>query len=245
MHFVRFCVLCVLSMFCAGCGRISSGGWRQLAQACPHLEVIRLGGSAKCSEAALKALSHILPGITPPHKAAAGAAAAAGKQQPAPPEAPSAPAAAAAAVADSWEDAFASDTEDDHATIQPQQQDVSQHAGPDNISRRSSSSSCGGMQADGPAASSSSAAGGSSGRLKHLQALIWPDVPTAANDLVQQRCPRVLINPPLKPDKLTGELPPREWYPESSLDEPFMQVSGKGGHDEMWWGMLQRRWLVC
>jgi hypothetical protein len=232
-------------MFCAGCGRISSGGWRQLAQACPHLEVIRLGGSAECSEAAVKALSHILPGIPPPHKAA-GAAAAAVKQQPAPPEASSAsaPAAAGAAVADSWEDAFANDSEDDRAVMQPQQQAVSQHASPDSISRRSSSSSCGGTQADGLAAASRSAAGGSSDRLKHLQALIWPDVPTAAIDLVQQRCPRVLINPPLKPDKLTGELPPREWYHEA-LDEPLMQVGGEDGHDDICGACWTSRWLAC
>lgn len=237
------CVLSVSACDCrgvvcclAGCGRISSGGWRQLAQACPHLEVIRLGGSAECSKAALKALPHILPGIPPPHKAAPGAAAAAAKQQAAPPDASSAPAAAAVAAAESWEGAFGSDAEED-VTTQPQQQDAPQPAGPDSISRRSSSSSCGGMQADGPAAASSSAASSSSGRLKHLQALIWPDVPTAAIDLVQQRCPRVLINPPLKPDKLTGELPPREWYAEEPLDEPLMQV-GRGS-----WRSVTSLWI--
>jgi hypothetical protein len=62
------------------------------------------------------------------------------------------------------------------------------------------------------------------GRLKQLQALIWPDVPSAAVELVQQRCPRVLVNPPMRPDKLTGEMPPREWDPQQALDEPYMQV---------------------
>lgn len=164
-----------------------------------------------CSEEALKALPHILPGIPPPpHKAAA--AAACSRQQQAEAAVP-APAAAAAA---SWEDAFASsDSEDED------------EAG------CSTRSSCSGSEqqhqwSTASGSKGAAAAGGgsvtASGRLKHLQALIWPDVPSAAVELVQQRCPRVLINPELKPHKLTGELPPRAWDAAVPLDEPCMQM---------------------
>lgn len=220
-----------------GCGRISAGGWRQLAQAWPNLRVIRLGGSAECSEAALKALPHILPGVQPPpHRAAAAA--------PAPAAAPSGTRAAAAAagavpasgaeaaagvVADSWEDAFASDSEDDQgaAAVQTGPAQGSIHSRSPGCSSSSSEGEvldarqCSGTPASGGSTTSSSVGGG---RLKQLQALIWPDVPSAAVELVQQRCPRVLVNPQLRPDKLTGELPPREWDPLQPLDGPHREV---------------------
>lgn len=192
-----------------GCGRISAGGWRQLAQVCPHLEVVRLGGSAECSEAALKALPHILPGVPPPpHKAAAAAAAQppAGSGRASVPSAPT-----EAAAADSWEDAFASDSDSDEGA------QTSQHN-----AAAADSSSCR-PQPEGQSEAGSIAAG-SGGRLKHLHALIWPDVPSAAVELVQQRCPRVLVNPVLQPDRLTGEMPSREWDPVQPLDEPCMQM---------------------
>jgi hypothetical protein len=217
------CHLCVCT---AGCGRISAGGWRQLANAWPHLRVIRLGGSAECSEASLKALPHILPGVQPPsHRAAAAAslAAAAGPVE-----------AAAGGVADSWEDAFASDNDDDQvgtaAVLHVPSQGSMHSRIPLGCSTGNSSSSDGEVP-DAKQGSVPPANGGSSGgsvvgcgRLKQLQALIWPDVPSAAVELVQQRCPRVLINPPMRPDKLTGEMPPREWDPQQALDEPYMQV---------------------
>jgi len=180
----------------AGCERISAGGWRQLAQLLPQLQVVRLGGTSVCSEEALKALPHILPGVPPPpHKAAAAASS----------NAPAAPA------ADSWEDAFAS------SDSEAEQDDLSAVPAAATGNRRRSSSGSSNEQHPGGSSNSSS------GRLRHLQALIWPDVPSAAVELVQQRCPRVLINPALEPDKFTGELPPREWHPEA-LDEPFMAL---------------------
>lgn len=175
---------------------------------CPHLEVVRLGGSAECSEAALKALPHILPGVPPPpHKAAAAAKLPTGSGGPSAPSTPQ-----EAAAADSWEDAFASDSDSDEG---PQ---TAQH----NAAAAADSSSCR-PQPEWYSAAGSMAAG-SGGRLKHLHALIWPDVPSAAVELVQQRCPRVLVNPVLQPDRLTGEAPPREWDPAKPLDEPRMQV---------------------
>jgi hypothetical protein len=175
---------------------------------CPQLEVLRLGGSAECSEAALKALPHILPGVPPsPHKAAAAKPSAGSNGasvSSAPPE---------AAAADSWEDAFASDSDSDEGTQTVQHNAAA--AGADSSSCR--------PQLEGQSEAGSIAAG-SGGRLKHLHALIWPDVPSAAVELVQQRCPRVLVNPVLQPDRLTGEMPPREWDPVHPLDEPCMQV---------------------
>jgi hypothetical protein len=55
--------------------------------------------------------------------------------------------------------------------------------------------------------------------------LVWPDVPPEALQLVQQRCPRVLVNPALLlPGAATGQVPPAEVNPEVALDEPLMQL---------------------
>lgn len=227
----------------AGCERISAGGLKQLAQAFPHLEVLRLGGSAACSEAALKALPHILPGLPPAqhysHSNNKAAAAVAGVSNSAPAAVVSnsaAAPAAAAVVADSWEDAFASSSDDEEEeggqgddAANDQQQAGSNDAGSGSSSGGSGEQDSAGqpaLQAVSVAANSSSSSSSgfsTSSRLKHLQALIWPDVPSAAVELVQLRCPRVLINPQLKPDKLTGAPPPREWDASIALDELFMQ----------------------
>jgi hypothetical protein len=120
-------------------------------------------------------------------------------------------AAAAPAVADSWEDAASSDDGEQQQQQQQQQQDAP--------GRGSSSGST-----DGSASSSSSS------QLRQLQALIWPDAPPEAVELVQRRCPRVLINPPpLKADPLTGQLPPRQLNPAVALDEPCMALVDVAG----------------
>jgi hypothetical protein len=71
---------CFISMFAvaaaaavAGFDQLSAAGWKRLALAWPRLTIVRLGGSAAANAAALKALPHILPGLTQPPAAAAAA----------------------------------------------------------------------------------------------------------------------------------------------------------------------------
>jgi hypothetical protein len=63
--------------------------------------------------------------------------------------------------------------------------------------------------------------------LKELRVLVWPDVPPEAVQLVQQRCPRVAINPALLPDAVSGQLPPPEVDPRVPLDAPAMALVGQ------------------
>lgn len=165
----------------AGCERIAAGAWRQLAAAWPGLAVVRLGGCSTCSEAALKALPHILPCIShADSNSTAGKEGGGGRAD-------------AADVAtdgpSSWEDVASSDSDSE----------------PDQAA---------------------SAAAAPSGRLKQLRALMWADVPDAALALVAQRCPRVLVNPPVRrADVASGRLP-AELDAAVPLDEPLMALVG-------------------
>jgi hypothetical protein len=178
--------------------------------------VLRLGGTAAASSEALKALQHILPGILPPQAAAAASKAAVGSA------AGGSSAAAVAAEADdalgNWEDAFASDSEQEgdddndftNASLQTSNTDV-QHPGSWDVS----SSRHVQQQA---------AAGDC--RLKELRVLVWPDVPAEALELVQRRCPRVAVNPSLQRDVVSGQLPPPALDPAVALDAAAMDVVG-------------------
>lgn len=243
-----------------GFEQLVAGGWRQLARAWPHLTILRLGGSETADREALKALPHILPGITPTPVAAAAASSAAGTAAASLGQAISSNRVSAAAAAeataepvggegscptacsksaaapaeeaqelDSWEHAFDSDTEEEASSLshfastgtssQQQQQQREQHD-----STASNSSSSGNLQ---PSARIAAAAVLQDCRLRHLRVLVWPGVSAEAVQLVQQRCPRVVINPAMKPDAVTGLLPPREVDPSVALDEPLMELVGE------------------
>ncbi|WIA11231.1 hypothetical protein OEZ85_011358 [Tetradesmus obliquus] len=206
-----------------GFDQLSAGGWRQLARAWPRLAILRLGGSAAASREALRALPHILPGILPPGVAGAAPAGDAADASASTAAGGAAAAAAAAAGVDclgSWEDAYASDNEQDEedATTAAHQTDA-QQAGD-----FSQSSTCTPQQQHQAAAAAAAAAGDC--RLKELRVLVWPDVPAEALDLVQRRCPRVAVNPSLLPDAASGVLPPPEVDPRVPLDGPAMGLVG-------------------
>ena len=73
-------------------------------------------------------------------------------------------------------------------------------------------------------------------QLQQLQTIIWKDPPVEAVAYVLQRCPRVVINPALKPNVRTGAEPLSWWDPAKPLDEEAwgrvgpgaLQVSGRG-----------------
>ncbi len=67
------------------------------------------------------------------------------------------------------------------------------------------------------------------GRLYFLQAIVWPDVPAAALELIAAQCPKVLVNPKRRRDPRTGASPPPELDPETPLDAPLLQLVGAEG----------------
>jgi hypothetical protein len=214
----------------AGFEQLSAGGWKQLARAWPRLAIVRLGGSAAASSEALKALPHILPGIRqyqPAAAAAGGTAAAAaaavgGVTAAAGSTSADAVALLAAAVAaaedeqglGSWEDAFASDSEQDDEHFNSADAVLQRSATPSQQEDSSSKH----VQQQATAAADC--------RLKELRVLVWPDVPPEAVQLVQQRCPRVAVNPSLLPDAASGQLPPPEVDPRVPLDAAAMALVG-------------------
>jgi hypothetical protein len=247
VHILTAVAIC-LSCVAAGFEQLSAGGWKQLARAWPRLTILRLGGTAAATSEAVKALQHILPGILPPQPAAASAGKAAAGSMPlcgAPfgAAAVDSPAGEAGNAADaaaggkreegaaegelgSWEDAFASDSEQEDEAA-------------NNTAASSQPASTAAQQSDSWTASSintstsrhtqqlqQQAAAAGDCRLKELHVLVWPDVPAEAVQLVQQRCPRVAVNPSLLPDAVSGQLPPPEVDPGVSLDAPAMALVG-------------------
>eukprot|EP00882_Tetradesmus_deserticola_P013664 GHRQ01014511.1.p1 GENE.GHRQ01014511.1~~GHRQ01014511.1.p1 ORF type:complete len:318 (+),score=180.58 GHRQ01014511.1:325-1278(+) len=241
-----------------GFEQLSAGGWRQLAAAWPRLAILRLGGSAAASSEALKALHHILPGILPQQPAAAAAAAAAGKaaghsavgSAPAvgtslgstaaatdwPTTITAAVGAGVVAAAEddaglgSWEEAFASDPdqedEDCNNTGAASQHCITAYQQEDSCCASSARSSRHVQQHQQPPAAVDC-------RLKELRVLVWPDVPPEALQLVQQRCPRVAVNPSLLPDAVSGLLPPPEVDPGLALDAAAMALVGPQALQDM------------
>jgi hypothetical protein len=131
-----------------------------------------------------------------------------------------------------WEEAFASDNEveaDKGAHPAEGSKGSALHS---KVSPGSSSSSSSDVDKltwasiPGQEAASVSLKKPQSSRLKHLRVLVWPDVPAAAVELVQQRCPRVLINPTMKCNPVTGRFPPIELDGSRALDEPYLQLVG-------------------
>lgn len=215
----------------AGFDHLSAAGWRKLARAFPLLTILRLGGSASSSSAALKALPHILPGLLHPAAAAAAPVAAVAAGPPATAAAGmdgeqggrqctadcsaccsgssngAAEETAELEVLSSWEDAFQYDWE-----LRADQQ-------------RKGSCCCGSPHVHAAEQQQQQQYRVSS-RLQLLRVLVWPDVPDEAVQLVQQQCPRILINPAMVPDPATGHLPPAQVDPGVPLDAPWMQLAG-------------------
>jgi hypothetical protein len=173
---------------------LNASGWRALARAWPRLSVLRLGGSAACSAAALQALPAMLPAVPQ-----ASSAAAVSTQMD---------------TAATWEDVAAellSDSDGNNSS--------DGNSSGRGVRRRSVSD----MRGLTGRRSSSSSSNGCS-RLRELRALVWRDAPREAAELIAARCPRVLLNPPMAPDRNTGRAPPQELDGSTPLDEPTMAL---------------------
>jgi hypothetical protein len=206
-------LLLLLLLGSSGLEQLSACGWRRLAAAWPHLTILRLGGSAAASAAALKALPHILPGLPQP---AAAAAAAQGSGEPG----RYVDAAAAVDCSCSWEEAFDSEAD----TLQRSSSNSSRNKQSQQPAAHSSSDARR-HQPTSTAAATAAESWTADCRLQQLRVLVWPDVPSEALQLVQQRCPRVLVNPALLlPGVVPGQVPLAEVDPEVALDEPLMRL---------------------
>jgi hypothetical protein len=118
----------------------------------------------------------------------------------------------------SWEDAFASDSEVEADDLNNTGAALQRCAAASQQEASSSSSR------HTPQQQAHAAPGDC--RLRELRVLVWPDVPPEAVQLVQQRCPRVAVNPSLLPDAVSGQPPPPEVDPCVPLDAAAMALVG-------------------
>jgi hypothetical protein len=187
-----------------GCSLLTVQCYRQLAACCPGLRTLRLGGGAPASAVAWQALPDILPRLAP---------LLASDGQP----------------LDSWEEALEGGPPSpalQHPCVLHRACSLSVWpacgcwgAAPACAAAAARLSlSLQGLTLVALAAPRAAAVEAEPGRLHHLDALIWPHMPEAARQLVARQCPRVAVNPALKPDRLTGEAPPAAWDIAVPLD---------------------------
>eukprot|EP00775_Hariotina_reticulata_P011201 gene11201-11351_t len=199
----------------AGCSRLFAADIIAVAARMPNLQVLDVSGCERLAAGGWRQLASAWPHLTVIRLGGSGLQLGGDE----------------GGAAD-WEEAFASDDEGAADKVaSPAVGSAARAAGRQLSPGSSGSSSSEPFNPGVTSAAARQAAGVSSSkpqsiRLKQLRVLVWPDVPAAAVELVQQRCPRVLINPVMRCDPVTGRLPPRELDGSRPLDEPFMELVG-------------------